>query len=211
MNRTKQITTALNTFYEKPIAKTSLELFFTIGLVMFLAFFAIQPTLVTMSDLIKEIEEKQALNENFSKKLAALASAQVEYASIQNQIPVLDQAIPLQVDVTENLKIIEKIATDSQIVIASLAVLEVPEVAATETDFSKLERKSLAIQLNATGDYAALRLFVENLLNNRRVFVTDSIAISINERNNNKTLQATISISIPYYGLPSTEKANESN
>lgn len=204
MNRTKQLTAALNTFYEKPIAKVSLELFFSIGLVLFLAYFAIQPTLVTMSNLIKEIEDKQKLDDDLGKKLASLASAQTEYATVQSQLYVLDQAIPRQPDIVGNLKTIEKLAADSNIIIQSLAAVEMPEDTPVDADFSDLERKTLPVRLNVTGDYMAIRTFVEKLINNRRVYVTDSINLSVSDRTLNKTLQASINITIPYYGLKET-------
>lgn len=211
MNKNQQITNAINTFYEKPIAKASLELFFSIGLVLFLAFFAIQPTLITMSDLVKEIDDKKALSENMSKKLAALSSAQVEYAAIRNQLTLLDQAIPIQTDIITILKTIEKIAADSQIIITSLAVVEMPATMPSDTDFSALERKSIPIRINVVGDYMSIRMFVENLISNRKVFVTDAITLSVSEKSTTKTLQATISITVPYYGARSAGDSNASN
>jgi hypothetical protein len=49
----------LNAFYQKPVAKVSLELFLSVGTIIFFAMFAIRPTLLTMSDLVKEIEDKR--------------------------------------------------------------------------------------------------------------------------------------------------------
>lgn len=211
MNKTKQLTSAINTFYEKPIAKVSLELFFSIGLVLFLAFFAIQPTLITMSDLVKEIEDKKALNDNMSKKLAALNSAQVEYAAIRDELYLLDQAIPIESDIVSTLKTVEKIASDSKIIITSMAIVEMPTTAPAGTEFANLERKSIPIRMNIVGDYPSIRTFVENLISNRKVFVTDGITLSVSEKNTSKTLQATISINIPYYGARNTKETNASN
>ena len=67
-NRKKQLASLLEQFYHNPVAKVSLELFLTIGLVVFLALFAIKPTLLTMSDLVKEIEDKRELETQLSKK-----------------------------------------------------------------------------------------------------------------------------------------------
>ena len=82
----REITTALNHFYANPVAKASLELFLTIGLVLFLGAFAIRPTIVTMSDLIKEIETKTQLDEALTKKIAALQTAQNQYINIEEKI-----------------------------------------------------------------------------------------------------------------------------
>lgn len=201
MKKTQQLSSALNKFYENPIAKTSLELFFSIGLVLFLAFFAIQPTLVTMSNLIKEIEDKSKLNNEMSKKLAALASAQTEYAAVRNELILLDQAIPTDPDIVYKLKTIEKIAAESDIIINSMAVVEMPTKTPKGTSFDQLQPRNIPIRANITGDYQAIRSFVESLINNRQVFVTDSVSLSVASRTADKSLQATISINVPYYGL----------
>ena len=76
MTKRQQLTNTLVEFYNQPIAKVSLELFLSIVAVIFFAIFAIRPTLLTMSDLIKELQEKEVLNEKLSQKTAALSSVQ---------------------------------------------------------------------------------------------------------------------------------------
>jgi hypothetical protein len=67
-----QLMSALNDFYHKPVAMVSLELFLSIGAVVFFAIFAVRPTLLTMADLIKEIEDKRALDQQLQQKIASL-------------------------------------------------------------------------------------------------------------------------------------------
>ncbi len=74
-NKRSQLTTTLLQFYDKPIAKVSLELFFTVAAVIVFALFAIRPTLSTMGKLIKELEDKQALNQKLAQKVAALSTS----------------------------------------------------------------------------------------------------------------------------------------
>lgn len=201
MNRTKQLSAALNNFYEKPVAKVSLELFFTIGLVLFLAFFAIQPTLVTMSDLIKEIDDKKSLDDKLSRKLVALRSAQTEYAAVQDQLYLLDQAIPDQPDIVNNLTLIEKLASDAEVVITAIAVIELPENTQADLAASKLQRKVIPVRINVTGDYVAIRTFIESLLKNRRVFITEQVTFNVSEKSAARSLQTSINLNIPYYGV----------
>ena len=49
----------LQQFYQKPIAKVSAELLATLIVVIVLAFFAIRPTLLTMSQLLKDIDDRK--------------------------------------------------------------------------------------------------------------------------------------------------------
>ncbi len=104
-------------FYQRPVAKVSLELFFSIGAVLFFAVFAIRPTLLTMSDLIKELEDKRNLDQQLSQKIAALSTAQASFLGAQNRLVVLDEAIPTSPQFIYSLKLLEKVASDNRLVI----------------------------------------------------------------------------------------------
>ena len=62
----QQLTTTLLSFYHRPVAQVSLELFLSVATVVFFAVFAIRPTLVTMSNLIKELEDKRQLDQQLT-------------------------------------------------------------------------------------------------------------------------------------------------
>ncbi len=93
-NKQKQLKTTLLKFYKQPVGKVSTELFLSIFTIIFFAVFAIKPTLTTMSDLVKEIEDKQKLNKQMQQKVTALATAQTEYEKFQDQFYLLDQSLP---------------------------------------------------------------------------------------------------------------------
>lgn len=198
----KQLTTTLLQFYHQPVARVSLELFLSIGTVIFFAVFAIRPTLLTMADLIKEIEDKRALDDKLGQKVAALNSAQNEYLSLQNRLVVLDEAIPSSPQLLTALKIIEKLASDKQLVINSISIPEIPAETPADTSNTsvKLERQMLPVTMSITGEYPVIRQFIEDLRNSRRTFVVQSISFSINENREQRHLLASITIGIPYFG-----------
>ncbi|MCB9800985.1 MAG: type 4a pilus biogenesis protein PilO [Pseudomonadales bacterium] len=197
--RQKQLATMLDAFYSNPVAKVSLELFLTVGLVIFLAMFAIRPTLLTMSELLKEIEDKTELEEQLTKKVAALGSAQSIYLTIEKRLPVLDEAIPSDPETIKTLKIIEKIASENEVVIGSISLPEVPESdEATQT--TVLSRSNLEMGISLAGDYTSIRDFVSGLQDSQRVFVVDSIVFRISENRKEKQLRATIKVLAPYFG-----------
>ena len=90
----RQLKLALQVFYENPIAKVSLELFLTVITILFFAIAAIKPTLLTTADLVKEIEDKEELDKKLGQKMAALASAQLEYQMVEDKLDFIDHAIP---------------------------------------------------------------------------------------------------------------------
>ncbi len=197
---TKKIKTTLVQFYSKPIAKVSLELFMSIGAVIFFAVFAIRPTLVTMSDLIKEIEDKRELNQQLSQKIAALSSAQSQYLQLQDRLYVLDQAIPLQPEIEQSLKIIEKIASEQQLVIRSVTMKEIPEDHDPSIPFGQLERISVPISISVQGDFMSIRTFIEEMKNNRRALIVESVTFNVDEERDKKELVATIITELQYFG-----------
>lgn len=198
----KQLSTALQSFYQKPVAKVSIELFLSIGLVLFLALFAIRPTLITMSDLIKEIEDKQELSEQLQKKVAALSTAQTIYLSLEDRLPVLDESIPSRPDLVYNLKVLEKLATDNTVIISSITVTELPvDEDPTQTPlFSDLTLNKIPVSIALSGDYRSIRSYVEAIRANRRSFTIETVVFSLDRDRDAEKLRANITISIPYYG-----------
>lgn len=201
MNKKSEISSALNHFYQNPVAKVSLELFLTIGLVLFLAVFAIKPTILTMSSLIKEIENKQKLEKQLTQKIAALQTAQTEYLSIENLLPILDEAIPSTPEIMKSAKIIEKIATDNKVIIRSLSVLELPQNDSVDVPFSQKAKQKLSFSVGISGDYVAIRNFAETIRNSRKSFVIDSVTFELEENRGFRKLNANISINVPYFGI----------
>ncbi|NCO12682.1 hypothetical protein GW926_04090 [Candidatus Pacearchaeota archaeon] len=196
----EQLTRTLNEFYQRPVARVSLELFLTVGAIIFFAVFAIRPTLVTMSDLVKEIEDKRDLDQKLTQKIASLSTAQTTYLEVQDRLYLLEQAYPSTPDFIFAIKIIEKIASDRNILIDTLSVPEIPKEVDPELPFSKLSNNSFPLSLSLTGDYNQIRLFVEDLLTYRRSFVTDTVIFATSEERGQKKLRASITLSVPYFG-----------
>ena len=195
--RQKQLQGALQSFYNNPVAKVSLEVFLSLGLVIFLGLFAVQPTLVTMSNLIQEIAEKRETSKQLTQKVAALSTAQSEYAALGSQLSLLEEAVPSKPDVVKTLKIIEKLATENKVIITGLSMPHVPEPDASAS--AAPEQTALSIQVSVTGDYPAIRQYAESLLNSRRLFHIETVSFSLNEKRGNRSLTATLQLSAPYY------------
>ncbi|OGJ21863.1 MAG: hypothetical protein A3A82_02830 [Candidatus Pacebacteria bacterium RIFCSPLOWO2_01_FULL_47_12] len=195
--RQKQIQGALVSFYNNPVARVSLDVLLSLGLVIFLGLFAVQPTLITMSDLIQEIEEKRALSQQLTQKVAALSTAQSELAALEPQLSLLEEAVPSKPDVVKILKILEKLATENQVIITGVTVPQIPEPSASVS--ATLEQNSLPIQIVVTGDYPAIRQYAESLLTSRRLLHIETINFTLNEKRGSRSLSASLQLNAPYY------------
>lgn len=196
----EKITKTLNDFYQRPVARVSLELFLSVGAIIFFAIFAIRPTLVTMSDLVKEIEDKQDLDEKLTQKIASLSTAQTSYLEVQDRLYLLVQTLPSTPDLVHSIKVIEKIAVDQGVLIDSMSLTEVPKEISPDVPFSKLKKNAFSLSMTLSGDYEHIRDFIQALISYRRMFITDTIIFSTSDERGQKKLRANISLSIPYFG-----------
>lgn len=198
--RQRELVTYLNYFYEKPVARVSLEVFLTVFLVLFLAAFAIRPTLITMSDLIQEIDNKKELEQQLLQKIAALQTAQTEYAFVASNVNLLDEAIPIEANLIKSIKIIEKAASDNSVIVEAIGTEEIPDKSDPNIPFNQRTRQFVIIQVGVSGDYQSIRNFIETLKASRRAFTIETINFSLEENRGNKKLDARINISLPYFG-----------
>ncbi len=212
MAKTKQeqLASVLMDFYQKPVARVSIELILSVIVVIVFALFAIRPTLLTMADLVKEIADKKELSQQMNLKLASLASAQEQYELNQSQFYLLDEAISRQMDLIKSLKIIEKLAGESQLVIEQMSISEIPEKvdqALLTYNFGDYQREFLEINISVIGSYFQIREFVEKIMNLRQLILVDQVVVEKMTESSN--LSAQIKISLPHYLLKSSMDSDE--
>ena len=194
-----QIATALQRFYQKPVAMVSIELLLSIGLVLLLGVFAIQPTLMTMSELTKEIADKEDLYNQYEKKLDALNTAQELYASVQNELPLLDEAIPSQPELIRSVKMLELLAGENSVIITGFSSAYIPDE--VTADVSAVQT-SIPVSVSVVGDYPSIRNYVTALRGSRRLFTVQTVSFSLEENRGDKKLAASILLNLPYFGQP---------
>jgi len=209
MNKSQQVTKTLLEFYQKPVAQVSFELFLSIAAVIFFTVFAIQPTLITMSDLIKELEDKREIDQQLSQKVAALSTAQTTYLQIQNQIPLLYEAIPPRPQIKESLLQIEKAASDRGLVIENLSIRQVPQEVDANLAQSGTERVTLPVTITMAGSYPNISAYIEDLMNLRRMFIVESIIFSRTEERGSESLRANITLGLPFYSNTMSDTEEE--
>ncbi|MEX0895890.1 MAG: type 4a pilus biogenesis protein PilO [Patescibacteria group bacterium] len=194
----KDLQHSLSEFYSRPATLVTMELLLSIGLVIILGVFAIQPTLITMTELNREIEEKEQLNVQLENKIGSLQSAQSVYSSIENRLDLLDEAIPSQPELIRTLKIVELLATENDVVIESINVPRIPSEDVPDR-LATLERQALPISVSVVGDYISIRAYVEELRNSRRSFVIDTVTFNLRENRGTQRLSASVTLNAPYF------------
>lgn len=198
----EQTVNQLQQFYQKPIAKVSAELFATIIGVTLLAALAIRPTLLTMSQLLKDIEDRRKTSDTLTKKIAALSTLSTEYPILKNNIALLHAAIPNSPDFDGFMRRIEKIASTHDLIISSLQVTQLPKENPTGNQPSEITQ--FTVSVNFKGEYQKVRAVLGELLSMDRYVTVESATLNAkrDELEKTNTLLSTINLRAAYYGVP---------
>lgn len=109
-------------FYDRePLIQVSVQLILSIFTVAFFVFFAIRPTLGTISTLLKKIEDMEEASLKLDTKIAQLAQAQEILSESGPELKRLGLiAVPVTPEVDRLSKQIEVIANENNVYITSL-------------------------------------------------------------------------------------------
>jgi len=165
---------------KKENTKAVTMLIFTFFAMSFLGIFAINPTLSTIVDLHKQLEDSKFVYEKLTTKINNLASLQTQYESLTDDVPVVMDAIPASPAVTVLVGQIEAIARQNGTAIKTINVEEVKLSKIVRPNKNSL---SFTFAIEAEGDYDTLIRFAESLTNFNRVIVLEHVSLSSNSRN----------------------------
>ena len=111
----------LGAIYERPEIKASLEVIFSVFMVVVLIFAAIRPTLTNLAALQKRITDKESINTKADKKIGQLFAAQEQLTEFSSSIGLFDNAVPSKLSYTDMLGRIELLAGENNLSIESLS------------------------------------------------------------------------------------------
>ena len=112
----------LGVVYERPEIKASLEVIFSVFMVLVLIFAAIRPTLTNLAALQKRITDKESINTKADKKIGQLFAAQEQLTEYSSSVGFFDNAVPSKLSYTDILGRIELLARENNLSIESLSV-----------------------------------------------------------------------------------------
>ena len=83
-----------STYRERQDIKMFLEILLSLASISILSLAALRPTIITITELIKEIETKKDIIEKMDKKIETLTKAQFLYDQEISRIRLLETSIP---------------------------------------------------------------------------------------------------------------------
>jgi Tfp pilus assembly protein PilO len=156
-----------------------------------LGLFAVNPTLSTIANLQKQIDDNMFVNQKLQQKISNLSALQQKYTNVQNDLPVITDAIPTSAQMPLLVAQIQTIAKDTNLKLDSFQTFEVN---LSKEKITNKNYSSFDFGLSAGGTYQQITDFLDNLVNFQRIITITNISISkpngIN--NNSDTLQLNI-------------------
>lgn len=171
-HRYRQYYINLRNFYQQPTIKVSFFVLLSFFTVVFFAVFAIRPTVVTIGQLIKSIDDKRKVDMALAKKINALDELQVEMVGIRDDIDKIFTVLPEDSDLGRLMQIFEYIAKENNI---NLISVRFQPVRLGEENKIGSEERVVNFSLSAGGSLAEVIEFMQDLEEVDRLLVLDKM------------------------------------
>jgi len=198
-------------FYARePIIQVSVQLVLSVFTVAFFTFFAIRPTLGTITTLLKKIDDLKTTSTKLDAKIAQLSQAQQILAEVGSQLEELShKAVPENPEVDRLSKEIEAIANENDVYITSLEFQASPLVGEKSSLVNtgqgaakKQEERFVVFSFAIGGSQQGIIGFLEDLENLDRVVLLTKVGFSIPETTYRKVFPLAASGRATIYYLP---------
>lgn len=141
----------------------------------FFGFFAINPTLSTIAKLKKELADSQLVDEKLDKKIQALSILQNQYSLLQNDLPIIYQAVPQEPQVPLLMAQTQSLAKTSGM---SLLRIEALQVELARKKITDKKTKAYVFAIQGSGTFNQIMDFSSAFINFERVTTLDVISIT---------------------------------
>jgi len=195
----------LGNFYQKKQNQAYTGLVLTLFTVSFFLFFAVKPTISTITTLIKSISDQRQVTQSLQQKIAALGKAQEEYNLLSPQLPLLNEALPEKPLLDLFSQQLEVIASTSNVTLTNLSFDSTPLKNITEGE------NSFNFSIAVEGDYLYLKSFLNNCLSLRRIIKIETFSFQNTTNNQTQTLRLNIIGKAFYFGPPNQNTAKVSS
>lgn len=152
--------------------------------ISFFGLFAIRPTLMTIAELKKQIQDSQLVNDKLQQKINALITAQEEMQRIRPFIPAVYEAVPNNPSITSLMSKLESLAEESEVTLASYELGSITYNFQKQSGDDAIEEKqnlppvSIDITVYIRGKYSQVKSYLDKLLTSRRIISAKSAQLS---------------------------------
>jgi len=173
-------------YQKRPDLKSYLEILLSIITISFFLIFALRPTVLTITSLFTQITDKEETISKMESKIQDLARAQTFFSQNEDDVDIIDSAIPVIPDPTTFVRQLEGLANNTNVRILGLTVGETILLGDKEKEKKSVQdlinlptnAEGLVFSISITGNYQSLYNFVSQLEDFRRPIKVDAIGVS---------------------------------
>lgn len=196
----------------KPKAHQYTAVVFSFLAVSLFGWYAIRPTMQTILFLKRDIADKIVVNQKMEEKISNLIEAYATFEEIEENLTMLDQALPSDPAVFGLAGQIRALAAESGVAIVGIQTQETPIGGATASATARRPTPpklvDVPVTIIASGEFSQVHLFLQGLASLRRIVSVDTAIFQpvsvVNESTTGaqivgSTLQLTVQAKTYYY------------
>lgn len=146
----------------------------------FFGIFAIEPTLTTIIELQKQLDDSEFTHQQLQTKISNLSTLQQKYTALNPDLPIVEDAIPKVAAATKLTGQIHTLTKEYNLSVRNLRVAEVTLTAGKTQGPNGL---SYVFNLEAAGTYEDMMEFAANVAQFNRIVTVEAISIGRDPRN----------------------------
>lgn len=190
-----------------------LEILLSLATISIFAIFALRPTLITIAELIGQIESKKETVAVMDEKINNLIKAQTLYDLERRRVQLIETAIPRNPTPEGLVRQLEAVAGKNAANTLSMSMGETvlfgQEKPKQEQGLEPLPGESgeLSLSVSTTSDYGSLTNYLSDLENLRRPIKIDKLSFTSSETETGRILVLLVSGRVSYFRLAIQEAA----
>jgi len=146
----------------------------TITASIILGIFAVNPTLSTIVGLQKQLNDNRLFELKLQEKINNISMLDQQYQKIQNDLPLIFDAVPQTSQIATLAATLQAIANSSNIKIQSLQTLQVE---LSKQTIANKKYSSYEYGVTVQGNYQDLIVFLDKLVNFQRILTINNVSI----------------------------------
>ncbi len=164
----------------------SVEISATFVLISFFTFFAIKPTLLTISKLVGDIKAKEILVKELKAKINNVIVSQDLFSQVQEKYALVESSLPSSPRFYQ---------AASQIV----GLTEKNQIFLNKINYSITDSNYYSTSVSTSSSFLSATSLLSELLQNRRLFQIDQVSFSLNEDYQGKSININLPLKIYYW------------
>lgn len=198
----------VNLYKQREDLKMFLEILLSLLTISIFGAFALRPTILTITQLIKDIKAKEEIVVKMEEKIKNLEIAQTLLEDESASLPIVHSSVPSFPQPDVFARQIEALSAKNSVTILAFSIdkttlLGKPPAPKSSKELKPLPQNSSALEfsLSVKGNYSNLFNFLQETENLRIPVLIDSAGLNLSKLQEEKFLTLVVSGRTPYLGL----------